>query len=84
MIAQSKVQDRRLNNLFLSQQAGSDLYLPSNSERINPLISHHSGRSRANDLPPIILRAVIDQFSGRVTVRQAQDIQSPIFIQIRH
>ncbi len=73
VFAQSKMQSRRVDDLFLRQQVGPNLDFTAYAKWIDALISVRCGCPGANHLPVIALCASTDELDGRPTL-----LDSPI------
>src|SRR5687767_404807 len=72
------------DRLLLDQQARTDFHFATNTKRIDALIANGSAGARANDLPVIIFRAAVDSLNGLALRRKAEEIKTPIGIDVRN
>src|SRR5690606_2985744 len=63
VLAETEVEMRRCDHLFLGEQAGADLDLAADAEGVDALIAGRFGGARANGLIVIVLRPAIDQLN---------------------
>jgi hypothetical protein len=64
--------------LFLKQQTGADVDLPTHAKGVDPSIARDWHSARPERQPEIVLRALIDQLLGLAGLRQPQQIELAI------
>ncbi len=83
LLAETKVKQWTRDRLFLDQQAGANLHLAADAEWIDALIADGIARAWADNLPVIILRALVDRFEWFAVSGKTEEIQSPVVVDIR-
>ena len=77
------MKQRFIDGLLLDQQAGTDLRLSANAERVDALISGRLSGAWTHDLPVIVFRTLINSLFGLLIPGESQQIDSSIVVDIR-
>jgi hypothetical protein len=84
LFSQPEVEYRPGNWLFLKQQTGADVDLPTHPKGVDPPIARDWYSARPKPQPEIVLRALIDQPQRLAGLRQPEQIKSAITCQVCH